>query len=83
MATESVATNPEMYGAEPVHGNFTAEAEMHLWCANALSLALANPENPIDDMNEDAQAALRYLLSCEVGRAMQAARARASQAGEA
>lgn len=77
MAIESVAADPAYYGADPVKGNFTGDAHMHLWCASALSSIVANDEATFGAANDDIQAALRYLLSCEV------ARARAAQAAEA
>lgn len=77
MATESVAADPAYYGADPVKGNYTDDAHMHLWCANALSSIVANDESTFGDANDDIQAALRYLLSREV------ARARSAQAAEA
>lgn len=75
MAIESVATNPESYGADPMHGNFTDESSAHLWCANSLSIALQDPARPIGELNDDIQAGLRYLLSREVSRAMKASEA--------
>lgn len=75
MATEIVATRPEVYDALPVHGNFTDEAHAHLWCAHALSIVLTAPERPVDELNDDIQEALRYLLSSEVSRAKKAAAA--------
>lgn len=72
MAIESVATHPESYHAEPVHGNFTGDAAMHLWCADALAAVLAAPNEPVDSLNDELQEALRYLLHCEIRRARQA-----------
>lgn len=69
MASESLATDPAYYGAAPVKGNYTSDAHGHLWCANALSAIVANDEATFGDANDDIQAALRYLLSCEVSRA--------------
>lgn len=79
MATESVATNPSSYGANPVHGNFTGDAHEHLWCANALAIALAAPERAIEELNDDIQAALRYLLSREIDRARHASEAESKE----
>lgn len=77
MATETVATNPdpEVFGAEPVHGNFTTDAGTHLWCAHALSLLVASPDEPLSTLNDDLQQAVRYLLECEIGRARKAEQA--------
>ena len=75
MATESVATRPDRYGADPVHGNFTDESHMHLWCAQALAIVLTTPERPVDELNDDIQEALRSLLASEISRAKQAAKA--------
>lgn len=75
MASESVAIDPGMYGADPVYGNFTEEAHAHLWCANALSVALQDPTRSIGELNDDIQEALRYLLSREVTRARHASTA--------
>lgn len=74
MATKTVAIDHkvEIYGADPVHGNFTSSAETHLWCARALSALVATPESPLDEMNDDIQAAIRFLLSCEIERAQKA-----------
>ena len=74
MAAETVAMNyaVEMYGADPVHGNFTASADMHLWCAGALSQLVATPDASLSSMNDDIQATIRYLLSCEIRRAEKA-----------
>jgi len=70
-----IRENPEMHGAAPVHGNFTADAETHLWCAAALSTLVASPQTSLEEFNDDIQAAVRYLLQCEVQRAQQASRA--------
>ena len=75
MAIESVATRPDTYDADPVQGNFTDEAHAHLWCAHALAIVLTAPERPVDELNDDIQEALRYLLSSEVSRAKKAAAA--------
>jgi hypothetical protein len=74
MATETVAMNyaVETYGADPVHGNFTTSADMHLWCAAALSKLVATPDASLSSMHDDIQAAIHYLLSCEIGRAEKA-----------
>lgn len=72
MATESVATDPEMYGAPPMLGNYTGDADMHLWCANALARVVATPDAAFESWNDDIQDAIRYLLSCEVSRAKHA-----------
>jgi len=86
MAAESVAdatcpqSEPEypgMYGAAPVHGNYTDDASLHLWCANALAILVSSPTAAVSLLNEDAQDALRYLLRCEVQRSMNAQKAEA------
>lgn len=79
MASESVATYPEAYDADPVHGNFTTDAETHLWCANALCKLVVTPAVSLGEMNDDIQEAIRYLLSCEISRAKQAATAQARE----
>ena len=61
--------NPSMYGAKPVHGNYTDAASMHLWCAEALSCLLSTPADPVENLNDHLQEALRYLLMSEIGRA--------------
>lgn len=79
MAKKSVAIeselDPQMYGAKSVHGNYTEEAEMHLWCASALSCLVATPEVSLKQFNDDIQAAIRYLLKSEIHRAQKAAEA--------
>ena len=67
--------DPGQYDAEPMHGNFTEESGVHLWCADALATMISTPDAALEEWNDDIQAAVRYLLSCEVGRARQAARA--------
>ena len=67
--------NPRLYGASPMAGNFTGDTEEHLWCANALGVALSDPDRSIGELNDDIQAALRYLLSREIARAMKACEA--------
>lgn len=64
--------DPSMYGAKPVHGNYTDTASLHLWCAHALSCLLAAPEESFETLNDDLQAALRHLLLREVARAKKA-----------
>jgi hypothetical protein len=73
-STSIETAHPEMYGAPPQRGNYTDDASMHLWCANALAAALAAPEEPILGLNDDIQSALHYLLSREVSRARSAVR---------
>ena len=75
MNAEVATIYPLAHNAPPVQGNFTTTAEMHLWCANALSAVLSDPEAALEEWNDDIQAALRYLLHCEVERAMHAQRA--------
>lgn len=77
MATESVTTDPTQYRAEPVLGNFTDCAEVHLWCARALSQLVSNPET-MKCWNDDIQDALRYLLAGEISRAERAWHAEAA-----
>lgn len=72
----SLATDPSLYGASPVFGNYTDDASGHLWCAAALSTFVANDEATFGGANDDIQAALRYLLSCEIRRAQAAMAAR-------
>lgn len=80
MATESVATRPDTYGAHPVHGNYTDEAEAHLWCAQALATLMTAPEESFSSLNDNLQEALRYLLQREVSRARSAAQAKGRRA---
>ena len=79
MATESVtnpqAVDPEMHGAAPVHGNFTAPACEHLWCAEALGHMVGCPSTPFEQWHSDIQDAVRFLLSAELTRARKAMRA--------
>ena len=42
MASESVAIEPEKYDAPALKGNFTTDAEMHLWCAQALAIVVGS-----------------------------------------
>lgn len=79
MANESVeqaAIPPDMYGANPLKGNFTGDSDMHLWCANALACVVSSTD-AMETFHDDIQEALRYLLHCEVSRAWQANKARA------
>lgn len=69
MATEIVSPDPERFGADPVKGNYTGDAYMHLWCAEALAKVVSTPEAALESWHDDIQEALRYLLSCEVSRA--------------
>lgn len=64
--------DPSMYGAKPVHGNYTDTASLHLRCAHALSILLATPEEPIQNLHDDIQQALRHLQMSELGRALKA-----------
>jgi len=72
MARKSVATDPEMAWADPVKGNFTSDSENHLWCASSLAQLVASPEVSLNEFNEDIQAGIRFLLSCEINRAKKA-----------
>lgn len=69
---QQAQSSPDAYGAPPSHGNFTHEASEHLWCASALATLVATPEAALEELNDDIQAALRYLLHCEIRRARQA-----------
>jgi len=60
------------YGAAPSLGNFTEDAHAHLWCAHALAILVATPDMALEELNDDAQNALRYLLSCKIRRAKHA-----------
>ena len=68
MARKSMLCDPEMHGAAPVKGNYTTDASGHLWCAVALSHVVAN-DQAFGMWNTDIQAALRWLLTCEIERA--------------
>ncbi|MBP7158916.1 MAG: hypothetical protein KBA36_08910, partial [Thermomonas sp.] len=76
MATISVATtetiSPEKHGAPPIKGNYTGDADMHLWCADALARIVGCPEMTFDQWHDDIQNAVQFLLSCETSRAMMA-----------
>ena len=76
MAPESVAAietiSPEMHGASPIKGNYTGDADMHLWCAEALARIVGCPEMSFAEWHDDIQNAVRFLLSCETSRAMMA-----------
>ena len=76
MAGNSMLCDPEMHGAPPVKGNFTTDASGHLWCAAALLHVVANDE-AFGMWNDDIQAALRWLLTCEIERAKAAKAAEA------
>ena len=65
-------SRPNAYDAAPSHGNFTDDASAHLWCASALAILVATPDITLEELNDDAQAALRYLLQCEIRRARHA-----------
>jgi len=79
MANASMAiADPEIHGAQPIKGNFTTDASAHLWCAAALSHVVANDE-ALGMWNDDIQAALRWLLTCEIERAKAAQMAEACQ----
>lgn len=71
MAIESLTTDPEMHGAEPCKGNYTTEASTHLRCASALAHVVANDQT-FGLWNADIKEALRWLLACEIDRAMKA-----------
>lgn len=86
MAMNSLAADPEQYGAAPLKGNYTTDASAHLWCAQALGYLVANDEATFGHAHGDIQAALRHLLACEIGRAhaaLAADAAEARQGGEA
>ena len=74
-----MANDPAQYGAAPIKGNYTGDAYMHLWCAGALSAVVGN-DDAFGDWNNDIQAALRYLLACEVRRARAALAAETAEA---
>lgn len=40
--------------------------------ASALAILVATPDITLEELNDDAQAALRYLLQCEIRRARHA-----------
>lgn len=82
MAAPILTVDPEQHGAAPAKGNYTTEASAHLWCADALASLVANDEATYANANEDIQAALRYLLACELRRARAAQAAEAGEAGE-
>jgi hypothetical protein len=65
-------SNTDAYGAAPVRGNYTSDVDGHLWCANALAIMVANPSIALEELNDDAQEAIRYLLSTEIARAKHA-----------
>jgi hypothetical protein len=74
MASESVAIDPAMHRALPMLGNYTHDAYLHLWCAQALAQFVAS-EAAYSIWADDIREALRWLLSCEVRRAHVAASA--------
>ena len=69
---QQAQSRPNAYDAAPSQGNFTEDASAHLWCASALAILVATPEMALEEINDDAQAALRYLLQCEIRRARHA-----------
>ena len=75
MTTTAIRKEPSVYGADPVLGNYTTDAAMHLWCANALAIVVLSPDATFDSWNDDIQDAVRYLLRCEIERAMNAEKA--------
>lgn len=65
--------NPLHRDAQPLHGNLTHEASMHLQLAAALSTILCGVgaesfNTYADDIRDD----VLFLLSCEISRARQA-----------
>lgn len=75
MDGETKNVYPMPCDAEPVQGNYTTEAGLHLWCAHALSALVSSPDTALEEFNDDIQEAVRFLLHCEVQRAMNAQKA--------
>ena len=72
MADKIIAADPEKHGASPVKGNYTTDAETHIWCAEALATLVACSDLAFNDLADDIQDALRHLLMNEMTRAKQA-----------
>lgn len=72
MANKIIAADPESYGAAPVKGNYTTDAETHMWCAEALARVVACQDATFAELPADVQDALRHLLMNEMTRAKQA-----------
>lgn len=70
--------DPSMCWAPSVLGNYTTDAETHLWCADALA-SVINGSVSVDEYNEDIQEALNYLLAAEISRAKFAQMAEAKE----
>ena len=72
MANKIIAADPEKHGAAPVKGNYTTDAETHMWCAEALARVVACQDATFAELPADVQDALRHLLMNEMTRAKQA-----------
>ena len=72
MANKIIAADPEQHGAAPVKGNYTTDAETHMWCAEALARVVACQDATFAELPADVQDALRHLLMNEMTRAKQA-----------
>lgn len=72
MADKIIAADPEKHGAAPVKGNYTTDAETHIWCAEALAMVMAWKDVSFGELPADVQDALRHLLMNEMTRARQA-----------
>jgi hypothetical protein len=73
MTTENSTQSPNVYGAAPVQGNYTAEANEHLAQATALATSIVGEGfDSFAAWNNDIQHNLLWLLSSELKRAGQA-----------
>lgn len=70
--------DPYRVGSAPKRGNYTADLEEHLRCAQALGVTVGNDES-FGIWDDDTKAALRFLLQCEIGRANKAFHGEAAQ----
>ena len=60
MADKIIAADPEKHGAAPVKGNYTTDAETHIWCAEALAMVMAWKDVSFGELPADVQDALRH-----------------------
>lgn len=80
MATQTVPThhnpehptNPELYDAPPVHGNFTGDPDQHIACAEAMAIVITGEGfESFKSWNETIKQDYLWALSLEIRRARQ------------
>ena len=69
-----MTANLGQYDADPMEGNFTADAEAHVWQAESLSVLLSVTEvrDHLGSLNNDICDGVFWLLRSELERARQA-----------